>query len=226
MEARRIAVLVDGDNISASHANEILSRAGNLGRIDVARVYAGMHPSCDWLNTPGYRLMHAGAGKNAADVLLCIDAMELTLTGELSAFVIATSDGDFAHLAHRQRERGLHVLGLGEDKAPKSFRLACSEFQHLESAVAEERLEAKQDDYAFDRKIRSIIKKNSQKSAGMQIAQLSLEMKQAYGTKISSSIEGNWRGYLSKRPNLYDLDPRGPNAMVRYKPDGFAALPL
>lgn len=48
----------------------------------------------------------------------------------------------------------------------------------------------------------------------------------AHGTKISATTEGNWRGYLSKRSELYELDDPGPNAMVRYKPEGFAALPL
>ncbi len=226
MEARRIAVLVDGDNINASHANEILLRARKLGRVDVARVYGGAHPSCGWLSTPGYRMMHAGAGKNAADVLLCIDAMELTLTGGLSAFVIATSDGDFAHLAHRQRERGLHVLGLGEEKAPRSFQLACSEFQNLKAETAAKRPVSAKDEYAFDRRVRSIIQQNSQNAAGITITSLAHKMRAAYSTQISTHPEQTWRAYLSKRTDLYDLDPRGPNAMVRYKPEGFAALPL
>ena len=116
MGTQRIAVLVDGDNINAAHAGEILSRAGKLGRVDVARVYAGLNASCEWLKTPGFRLFHAGAGKNAADILLCIDAMELALTGELSTFVIATSDGDFSHLALRQREQ----FGVTAGARPRS----------------------------------------------------------------------------------------------------------
>ncbi|MFX0544955.1 NYN domain-containing protein [Roseovarius sp. S1116L3] len=220
MEARRIAVLVDGDNINAAHANEILSRARKLGRIDVARVYAGMHPSCDWLNTPGYRLMHAGAGKNAADVLLCIDAMELTLTGELSAFVIATSDGDFAHLAHRQRERGLHVLGMGETKAPENFRQACSAFSVLEKVPNATETRTKGDASQMDHDIRTMISQYSQKGRGMKICELGARMRNLHGTGLNSPP--NWRAYLAARPALYDLDPRGPDAFVRFRPDGFA----
>jgi uncharacterized LabA/DUF88 family protein len=111
MIAPRIAVLVDGDNISAKHSSQVILLAEKLGRVDVARVYAAGNQQSDWLTTPGYRLMHAGAGKNSTDLLLCIDAMELALIGGLESFVIATSDGDFSHIAQRLRERGLHVLG-------------------------------------------------------------------------------------------------------------------
>lgn len=228
MSATRVAVLVDGDNVSARHSTEILSRARKLGRVDVARVYAGAHPSCDWQAAPAYRLMHAGTGKNAADVLLCIDTMELALTAGLETFVVATSDGDFAHLAHRLRERGLHVLGLGEAKAPEGFRLACSEFEEL-NAVAQtvaNQPDCKTGAHMFDRQIRMMIQKHSQKAAGMRVADLSREMKHAYGTQISAYPERTWRAYLSNRAELYDLDARGPDAKVRYRPEGFAALPL
>ena len=130
---RRTAVLVDGDNLSAKHSGRILSEAGKLGRIDVARVYAAANRPSDWLTTPGYRLMFAGAGKNAADLLLSMDAIELALVGGIEAFAIATSDRDYTHLAHRLRERGLVVLGFGEPKSPEDFRLSCSEFLPLTS---------------------------------------------------------------------------------------------
>ncbi|SEL11508.1 Uncharacterized conserved protein, LabA/DUF88 family [Roseovarius nanhaiticus] len=230
MGTQRIAVLVDGDNINAAHANEILSRAGKLGRVDVARVYAGLNPSCEWLKTPGYRLFHAGAGKNAADILLCIDAMELAMTGDLSTFVIATSDGDFSHLVLRQRERGLHVLGLGEAKAPECFRLACSEFATLEggklAAQPPTSRPAVRNCSVLDWNIRKMIASGSEAGQGIPIADLGRLMGQKHGTRIGDMPDKTWRAYLTSRAKLYDLDPRGPKAKVRFKPDGFAALPV
>lgn len=227
MDPRRIAVLVDGDNISARHFAQVIAAASGLGRVDIARVYAAANRPSDWLTLPGYRLMHAGQGKNAADVLLCIDAMELALVGGLETFVIATSDGDFTHLAQRLRERGQHVLGLGEEKAPMSFRLACTDFvllNPLSKCTAEpEKTEpvappAKPADKSkLDLDIRSIIAKNSQKGAGMRITDLSAVMYKEHGVRISKYPERSWRGYLSKRPTLYDLDPRGPEAKVRFR---------
>ncbi|WP_138933153.1 NYN domain-containing protein [Roseovarius arcticus] len=228
MSAERIALLVDGDNISATHAKDILSYARKLGRVDVARVYGGAHHSCDWLNAPGYRVMHAGAGKNAADVLLCIDAMELALTGGLQTFAVATSDGDFTHLSQRLRERGLHVLGLGEAKAPECFRMACSTFVQLggEEKLGETKLIPTGTSADFDRRIRAMIQQHTEKGSGMRLVDLAAAMRKKHGTQISTYPERSWRAYLANRSDLYALDPRGPEAMVRYKPAGFAGLPI
>jgi hypothetical protein len=226
MVAPRIAVLVDGDNISPKHSSQVISSAEKLGRVDVARVYAAGNQQSDWLTTPGYRLMHAGAGKNSADLLLCIDAMELALIGGMESFVIATSDGDFTHIAQRLRERGLHVLGLGEAKAPKSFRLACTEFLLLQTRQKRTNATVAPEVGNFselDRNIRTMIAKHSQKGLGMRIVDLAPKMHAAHGTRISSYPERSWRAYLSQRPALYDLDPRGPDALVRFRPEGFAS---
>ncbi|MCV2865605.1 NYN domain-containing protein [Albidovulum sediminicola] len=131
-----------------------------------------MNAACnsDWHGAAGFRLIHAGTGKNAADLLLCIDAMELAMGQSFSDVVIASSDGDFAHLAVQLRERGLRVIGVGEAKAPPLFRAACTRFEVV-SGKAPER---------------------------------------------------TWRAYLAARPSLYELDPRGPEAKVRFLPAGFA----
>lgn len=224
MSARRIAVLVDGDNMSARHSAEILSEATGRGRVDVARVYAAANRPSDWLATSGYRFMHAGTGKNAADLLLCIDAMELALISGVEAFVIATSDGDFTHLAQRLRERGLHVLGLGENKAPQGFRLACTEFVLL---GARENFgtppSSVEESSELDQKIRSMIAQHSRNGRGIRIAELGPKMHAMHGTRISTYPERNWRTYLSRRPALYEIDARGPEAMVRFRPEGFTA---
>ncbi|MEZ5723187.1 MAG: NYN domain-containing protein [Paracoccaceae bacterium] len=83
---------------------------------------------------PGIRFVHAGTGKNAADLLLSIDAVELALREGYEMFVIASSDGDFSHLAIRLRETGHLVVGCGVATAPARFRTACSRFVELGSA--------------------------------------------------------------------------------------------
>lgn len=224
--ADRIAVLVDGDNISAVHSEQVLAEAAMLGRVDVARVYVAANTNSTWLITPGYRAMHAGVGKNAADLLLCIDAMELALTGGLETFVIASSDGDFTHLAQRLRERGQHVLGLGEAKATKAFRMACTQFITLKTpqpcAAVSVAKPSAPNISTLDKNIRAMIAKHSQKGQGMRVSELSLHMHRVHGLKISSQPERTWRAFLSKRPTLYDLDPCGPEAFVRFRSEGFA----
>lgn len=71
-------------------------------------------------------------GKNASDIALVIDAMDLLHTGRFDAFCIVSSDGDFTRLAARIREQGVDVYGFGEQKAPESFRKACKRFIYTE----------------------------------------------------------------------------------------------
>lgn len=63
MTRQRVAVLIDGDNVSPKHSAQILIDAATLGQLDIARVYTCGQRNSDWLSMPGYRYMHAGAGK-------------------------------------------------------------------------------------------------------------------------------------------------------------------
>ena len=227
LDNQRTSVLIDGDNISAQFASRILKEADKNCRPDIARVYLGGNHQSDWFDAPGFRPMFAGCGKNAADLLLSIDAMELGFSLDVQTFVIATSDGDFTHVVQRLRERGHTVIGVGEEKAPIKFRRACSAF--VEVSMPEKPkppVSVKQGCYTdFDEKIKSMISVHSVQAKGMAIQQLAQMMHQEHQARISSFPEKTWRGYLSKRPTLYDPVPKGKDAMVRFKPSGFAGRP-
>ena len=81
-------------------------------------------------------------GKNATDMALVIDTIELLYSNIYDAFVIVSSDSDYTPLAIKLHESGVYVMGVGEKKTPESFRNACDEFLFLEniSAVVEEEL--------------------------------------------------------------------------------------
>ena len=221
--AQSLAVLVDGDNISGKHADEILSVATKHGEPAVVRVYADAQRSSEWHGAIGYRMLHAGTGKNAADILLALDAIELVLSKDMRCFIIASSDGDFTHLATRLREHGATVIGIGEAKAPNAFRACCSAFVEIDTTrpmrvVPEPATIAT----VLDLKIRAMIATHSKKGAGMRIAELAPKMHSQHGVRISTYSERSWRAYLVARPQLYELDPRGPEAMVRFRPEGFS----
>ncbi|WP_417255276.1 NYN domain-containing protein [Celeribacter sp.] len=224
--AQSVAVLVDGDNISGKYADDILAAAGKHGEPSVVRVYSDAQSLSDWHNAYGYRMIHAGTGKNAADILLALDAMELLLVREVRCFVIASSDGDFTHIATRLRENGAKVIGLGEEKAPDAFRACCSSFVELGTREPVVSLHTVQKVAStatdFDEKIRDVIKEFSKGSAGIRIVELSSKMYSSHDVRISSFPEKNWRSYFNARPELYDLDPRGANAKVRFRPEGFS----
>jgi len=243
----RIALFVDGDNISPVHADLILKAAKRRGRVDVSRVYGQANRTSDWLTAPGFRMIHAGCGKNAADVLLCIDAIEMAITGVWDTFVIATSDGDFTHLVQRLRERGMTVCGIGEAKAPMSFRTACSDFvqvgaqsksaakPNVSPEIKTEKPPALQPKPSLpdlscfgqisqlDQNIIYMMMSQKTPAQGMKITDVNIRMKSKFGFLIGAVEEKTWRAYFSKRPDLYSLDPKGPDAKVRYRKPALSA---
>lgn len=140
MEDKRFAVLIDSDNISAKYISCILDEMTKYGIITYKRIYG------DWTspNTSKWKqeLLENSimpiqqfsntTGKNATDSALIIDAMDILYTGNVDGFCIVSSDSDFTRLAGRLRESGMDVIGMGEEKTPRSFRAACSVFTSLE----------------------------------------------------------------------------------------------
>ncbi len=219
----RVAVLIDGDNVSPAHAARIMDLARAAGRVDVVRVYADVTNGSGWSETPGCRLIHAGRGKNAADILLSIDTVEMMFAGAFDTALIVSSDSDFTHLAFRLRERGIDVIGLGEAKAPAAFRAACSEFEELSPARRTREVPIGSPVSALDRQIRTVIERHSRNGSGMRLCDLNARMRAEHEIRISTRPERTWRAYLGQRPALFDLDARGPDAHVRFRPAGFRA---
>jgi uncharacterized protein (TIGR00288 family) len=136
----RMAVLIDADNTSATHASAILQELARYGIPTVKRAYG------DWTTQHLVRWKdelprHAiqpiqqfanTVGKNSTDSALIIDAMDLLYSGSLDAFAIVSSDSDFTRLATRVRESGKTVYGLGRRRTPVSLQAACDRFIFLE----------------------------------------------------------------------------------------------
>lgn len=217
-----VAVLVDGDNLSGKHAVRIREIAGHRGSPTVLRVYADAHRPSDWHGGHGYRLMHAGTGKNASDLLLALDAMELSLTKGINRFVIASSDGDFAHLAQRLREYGAEVTGVGEAKSQPVFRAACTSFVEISLPPAVRLLQSVVPASDIDQKIRALIAEHGNKATGLRLGTLGVLMHSRHGVRPGTLGASGWRAYLEARPALFSLDPRGPEASVRCAVAGFA----
>jgi hypothetical protein len=132
----RVALLVDGENMSVALAGAAIMRSLKFGALTIRRVYGNAAKMPGWDAAPGFRLVHAGVGKNATDVLLAVEAMSIMLLGQADVLVIATSDGDFRHVACALRESGRMVIGMGEPKAPESFRKACNQFVQIDATMA------------------------------------------------------------------------------------------
>ena len=138
---RRIALLIDADNVSHTKIALMLAELAKYGTANIRRAYG------DWGSTSlkGWKSkLHEFAirpiqqfsystGKNATDIALVIDAMELLYTQKLDAFCIASSDADFTSLIMQLKANGHDVYGFGERKTPDPFVNACTTFLYLDS---------------------------------------------------------------------------------------------
>ncbi len=103
---RRVALPVDGENLAAYFADEILLKAREFGEPNIRRVYGKIDDlKKSWATSHGFRLMAASNAKNSADLLLSVDAMELALDQQTDAIVIAASDEEGSGGFFRLREK-------------------------------------------------------------------------------------------------------------------------
>ena len=136
----RLAVLIDADNTSPKLVKEMFEELASYGTITVKLAYG------DWTNphltgwkehllgnaiSPHQQFAYT-SGKDATDIALIIDAMDLLYSGNVEGFAIVSSDSDFTPLATRLRESGKRVIGVGQRKTPKAFVEACERFVFLE----------------------------------------------------------------------------------------------
>ena len=146
LKPKKLAVLIDADNSSVNSIESVLEEIAKFGIASVKRVYGDW--SSDTLkNWRDVLLPHAitpvqqfayTKGKDATDMILIIDAMDLLYSGALDGFCIVSSDSDFTPLASRIRESGLMVYGFGRKKTPEAFKKACDKFIFVENLVEEQ----------------------------------------------------------------------------------------
>lgn len=137
-EEKKLAVLIDSDNVSAKYAQFIMQEVVKYGTPTYKRVYGDWEKGGNGWHTPAvnYSIMPVQqtcyvAGKNATDFSMIIDAMDILYTGNVDGFVLVTSDSDFTRLAIRLREAGKLVVGIGELKTPRAFTISCHHFCYL-----------------------------------------------------------------------------------------------
>ena len=142
--AQRLAVLIDAENASARIAEALFSEIATIGEASARRIYGDFSSAQmgSWTKVlPRFAIQAQQnfantKGKNAGDISLVIDAMDLLHSGRFDGFCLVSSDSDFTRLASRIREQGVAVYGFGEQKTPESFRQACTRFIYTENLSA------------------------------------------------------------------------------------------
>ena len=193
MVDKKIALFIDADNVSARFGKQIIDSLSSRGEIFIRRIYGNwekniLHGWNECILNFSLRAVQQTdfvAGKNATDMSLTIDAMDVLYGGRANVFALVSNDSDFTPLAIRLREGGMTVLGLGNGHAASAFRMACNEFIDLDAHV-DEKIPATEISKPARKK--SVVKENSPVQLNLFGEDKIVELKpQTSPEKISSS---------------------------------------
>ncbi len=144
-QIKKLALLIDAENICADQVEQVIDAASQYGCITLKRAYGNWQKD-ELRKWPPVLKHHAikavqqfdyVSGKNTTDIALVIDAVSLLYQNRYDGFVIASSDSDYTPLAIHLREAGAFVMGIGEEKSLDAFRRSCDVFEVLPADVKE-----------------------------------------------------------------------------------------
>lgn len=133
-----IALLIDCENASAASIHGVVSELAERGTINIRRAYGNWKVANGWeaklhpLAIQPIQQFAYTPRKNAIDMAMAIDAMDLLFTEKVDGFALVTSDSDFTPLVLKLLSKGKLVIGFGESKTPEPFKKACSVFIHTD----------------------------------------------------------------------------------------------
>lgn len=240
-EARKIALLIDCDNVTHHAIEGVLEELASHGTVNVRHAHGDWKsPSLSgWaekLHPHAIRPMQQFAytkGKNATDSAMIIDAMDLLYSGNVDAFALMTSDSDFTPLVLRLLESGFPVYGFGSEKTPTPFVDSCSPFIYIEnlippadtksgtSAAPPRKTKAKlRQDSALVRLLRTAVEQASDDDGWANMGQVA-----SYISNNNSSFSSVNYGYkrvsdLIKATDLFEIEFRNGTAMYVRDPKG------
>jgi uncharacterized LabA/DUF88 family protein len=139
-----IALLIDSDNAPAAKISFIMAELASHGVANIRRAYgnwakSGLKGWSEVLHEHAIepvQLFDLVKGKNATDMAMTIDAIDLLYQGKVDGFGIMTSDSDFTPLVTRLRQDGIIVYGFGEEKTPQAFKSVCTRFIDIRQLIA------------------------------------------------------------------------------------------
>lgn len=235
-----VAVLIDGENVAASHIAAIMQTAEGIGE-PMARYVVGDFSAnrlAEWTRIardhalePLFQIS-CGKGKNSADIALTIRAMDLLAQNVFKGFLIVSSDCDFAPLALRLRRAGVAAYGMGAAKADGAWRNACTQFFDLVATSSRAPTSAATAKRDAERKagtpkpawsdqdgevLRRILRNSADsESSWVTLTHLGKSVRQEFGDRFG-------KGKLLKRLSTdasFQLSKQGSSLVVRLKPCG------
>lgn len=229
-----IAMLIDCDNVSAKYIDSILNDLSKYGVVNIRNAYGnwkdpklkGWEEALQAYAIRPIQQFDYTKGKNATDIAMIIDTMDLLYTKELSAIALITSDSDFTPVVTRILADGLKVYGYGESKIPDAFVNACSQFIYAEKLfdTSHEETDTKNQKSVIERKelrqdtklvytLRKAVEQTSDDSGWANIAAVGKYISQ--NSSFSPINYGYLKlGHLIKTIDLFDIRMENNNTVM------------
>lgn len=230
-----IALLVDADNAALDSLDQVLAALATQGQVQIRRAYGNWFKTAlrSWdaeLNRRGFRAIQQSdpvKGKNATDLALVIDAVDLHHTVAPDVFALVSSDSDYTPLAHYLRERGVTVLGFGRPTTAASFQAACSTFTAIQgngasapsstAGAAKQKTETKRQP-TLTEMLAGAIAKNADKQGWARVSAVANHMRQHHGQTSKDHGKATWTKVLKALPG-YEFRNEGTTSVsVRATP--------
>lgn len=143
---KKYALLIDAENADIKYLSNILNELKTYGNVTYKRMYGDFTSSTmkEWnMRALEYAIVpiqqpHYSKYKNAADIMLVIDAMDILYNKSVDGFCIVSNDSDYTRLVNRLCEAGYEVIGMGSSNASKTLKAACTEFKNLEKIFSDD----------------------------------------------------------------------------------------
>ncbi|MFC1928753.1 NYN domain-containing protein [Chloroflexota bacterium] len=223
---KQIAVLIDLENVGLSSIQWLFDQISDIGRIIVKRAYA------DWsieaskkdqlleLGIEAIPLVRStSGGKNASDIRLAIDAVDLQFTSPVDTFVIISSDSDFVPLVSKLRSAGKTVFGAGEEnKAPKTLVKSYDRYFYLDQDREVHKIEREKSTVRM-KEAQDLIRRAVEASidehgrvVGSKLHQTILRLDPSFDYKLYGY--STFRKFIEASPGLKLIRSKGPGDVI------------
>jgi hypothetical protein len=209
----RVAVFIDGENINHQHAKNLYGVATDFGEVEMAKVYAGPDIIDTWNYQSLFDRVLTPTGKNATDIVVCVDMIATACSGDFDVIVIGSADKDFAHAATTIRNMGIKVVGVCVRQAAYKLRTACNRY----ICLVDNYIEAEEAVIEF-------ISEAVERSGGIDLRGISTLIEDATGYTIDDVRGASWIDFFENRATDFHLVEQGPRVFVEKRPPELEAV--
>lgn len=204
MKPRRVALLIDGNNVSALHAQDLFALARTHGEVVFSRAYvnAGVGNG-DWVATGLVDVLVTGLGGNVSDFRLSFEAVEMDVKGGYDVFVIASNDLDLVHVVRWLTEKGRTVVVAGTQMMGKVLRKSTDVVCVLPKKSGKVSSAPKTSDAdAMLTLIKSVLSSNGNR---MPMTTFGHDMVRLHGVNARKAGHKTWSKYFAGHPDMFRI---------------------